>query len=46
MEVVVHTAHEQYPTTLTDQDAHNDRPERLYDKPHSLGLGDDVERRV
>ena len=46
MEVVVHTAHEQYPTTLTDQDAHIDRPERLCDKPHILGLDDDVERRV
>jgi len=46
MEVVVHTAHEQYPTTLTNQDAHNDRPERLYDKPHSVDQDDDVERRV
>jgi hypothetical protein len=49
VEVVVHTAHEQYPsnpTALTDQDVHNDSPERFCDKPRSLGLGDDVESRV
>ena len=50
MEVVVHTtheqyytAHEQYPTTLTDQDVHNNRPERLCD---SLDLYGDVESSV
>ena len=46
MEVVVHTAHEQYPTIRTDQDVHNDHPERLCDTPHSLGLDGDVESRV
>jgi hypothetical protein len=46
VEVVVHTAHEQYPTALTDQDVHNDPPERFCDKPRSLGLNDDVESRV
>jgi len=46
MEVVVHTAHDQYPTIPTDKDVHNDHPERLCDTPHSLGLDGDVESRV
>lgn len=47
VEVAVHTAHEQYPKSLTDQDVlyiGEGHPKHLCNKPRLLSFDEDVER--
>lgn len=49
MELIAHTAREEYPTSLTDGNAlyiGNDRPRQLRDSQDSLSFDDDVESGV